>query len=749
MSLIDFPILYIPDSIQGRPLFYGQIFVGEPDLDPEIPANQKQLNIMQENGTLVPVNQPFTLSAGGVPMYNGADVRLDVDGNYSLKILDKNGGQQCYIHNAYDGHPVIDEILINDLSQAYIFDTVAEYKAFATEFPVGKTIHLNDRSADFTVIAGTGTGNDKEIIASSQVNQSIEMQNVSDVRGFENKAELIAAYLIPGQTATTQYALTEDDNGGATYKIGEGVNPDNSLNPTLNNGFFAELLIGDNLIIQQYGVTTESDIASALSDSKITKLDFDFDNATNPVRSFIITNRPDYRNFRINGAHLYSDKISGTMAIVPDDFPIRPLFSAKCVGVGTVATDFDIRTYDIALNTISSDVKTYYVDPVNGTQGGDGTEGDPLDTLARVGLREDLTPSSEPVLNIIAKPYKYDQSSVMAAGVAGLLKSYSLVRWGDTGSIKQLQGRWGDNQSWADLTGGVWSTSLSNCTAVFDEMIKNDLGDSSFYTKVESDIENVAGTWFQDGSTIKIHTIDGREPDIDIGIGRMIASSLINSSVTDATVYCEDVEFLGGTKAMQLDVAAASSSINWISNRCKYMYGQTNGQQAEGHALIINQNCVGAYNGSDGFNYHSNSSDLTSESVSIEVNCKGYRNGYTWSATQNINNGSTAHDKCLMLRYGTIAFENQGPNIVDVNDAYSYNFACHAQDSLRAKPHPDCADFDFATAGGSVGCFAWMQCCTTELGSSEYSITSTAESVKLLNCNVHPSINGVPSITPY
>ena len=49
--------------------------------------------------------------------------------------------------------------LINDLSQAYIFDTVADYKASTIVFPVGKTIHLNDRGADFTVIAGTGTAN--------------------------------------------------------------------------------------------------------------------------------------------------------------------------------------------------------------------------------------------------------------------------------------------------------------------------------------------------------------------------------------------------------------------------------------------------------------------------------------------------------------------------------------------------------------------------------------------------------------
>jgi hypothetical protein len=68
--------------------------------------------------------------------------------------------------------------LINDLSQAWIFDTVGGalgYKQSTIVFPIGKTIHLNDRGADFNVIAGTGTANTFNIIASTSVNQSIDL----------------------------------------------------------------------------------------------------------------------------------------------------------------------------------------------------------------------------------------------------------------------------------------------------------------------------------------------------------------------------------------------------------------------------------------------------------------------------------------------------------------------------------------------------------------------------------------------
>ena len=155
MSLINFPILYIPDPTKGRPLFNGQIFVGEPDTDPQVVINQKQLNVIEEDGNIVPVTQPFLLSAGGVPVYNGNPVRLDVDGNYSIKILNKLGTQVYYIENVFEGQPVTELDLINDLSQTYNFATEAAYKAFTTAFPVGKKIYLEDRDSEFLVISGT------------------------------------------------------------------------------------------------------------------------------------------------------------------------------------------------------------------------------------------------------------------------------------------------------------------------------------------------------------------------------------------------------------------------------------------------------------------------------------------------------------------------------------------------------------------------------------------------------------------
>lgn len=127
MAIIDFPLLYVPDPQRNRPLGNGQIYVGQPGPDPEVEANQKQLSVVQVDGTVTPVGQPFTLSMGGVPVYDGSTVRLDVDGNYSIKILDRNGQQVYYIQDVFEGTPVIVDNLPDYIAAE--FETVSDMQS--------------------------------------------------------------------------------------------------------------------------------------------------------------------------------------------------------------------------------------------------------------------------------------------------------------------------------------------------------------------------------------------------------------------------------------------------------------------------------------------------------------------------------------------------------------------------------------------------------------------------------------------
>jgi hypothetical protein len=91
---------YFPDPTKGRPVFNGSVYIGEPDLDPQIAANQKQVTLRLEDGSSVLVGQPLLTGAGGVVLYNSVPVaQISVDGAYSLKVLNSNGVQVYYIPN--------------------------------------------------------------------------------------------------------------------------------------------------------------------------------------------------------------------------------------------------------------------------------------------------------------------------------------------------------------------------------------------------------------------------------------------------------------------------------------------------------------------------------------------------------------------------------------------------------------------------------------------------------------------------
>lgn len=90
------PYRYYPDPTRGRPVFNGSIYVGLPDTDPQVASNQLAVKAFQEDGSSVPIAQPIRTSAGGVPVLNGSPVQLQVEGEYSIKVLDNMGAQVYY-----------------------------------------------------------------------------------------------------------------------------------------------------------------------------------------------------------------------------------------------------------------------------------------------------------------------------------------------------------------------------------------------------------------------------------------------------------------------------------------------------------------------------------------------------------------------------------------------------------------------------------------------------------------------------
>ena len=92
-NIVVVPFEYFADPRQGRPLFNAQIYIGEVDQDPTVPANQIQAFYRQEDGTTVNLVQPIRTNSGGYPVNPSGDLIAILVNQpaYSMIVQDKSG----------------------------------------------------------------------------------------------------------------------------------------------------------------------------------------------------------------------------------------------------------------------------------------------------------------------------------------------------------------------------------------------------------------------------------------------------------------------------------------------------------------------------------------------------------------------------------------------------------------------------------------------------------------------------------
>ena len=110
-NIVALPNEYFPFFDKSGPIWNAKIYIGQPDTDPTIPANQLTVTARQESGDTVGIPQPVRTSSGGVPTYNGSPAQILVDGNYSIAVHDKNDKQIYYYSNFFKGQPVTSDSL--------------------------------------------------------------------------------------------------------------------------------------------------------------------------------------------------------------------------------------------------------------------------------------------------------------------------------------------------------------------------------------------------------------------------------------------------------------------------------------------------------------------------------------------------------------------------------------------------------------------------------------------------------------
>lgn len=262
----------------------------------------------------------------------------------------------------------------------------------------------------------------------------------------------------------------------------------------------------------------------------------------------------------------------------------------------------------------------------------------------------------------------------------------------------------GTERTWVSVGSGTFSNSLTAAVTVVLDTSKFDTdGDYFRLTPKTSlaDVQTTPDSFWKDSSTntLYVHYADGLTPSRTSAV--MAISQITHTNGHNN--YRENIDFILGTSTN--NTTATASTVNHVN--CAYLFNTTtNGFYMRGNVNIYAEKCRAAKNFLDGFNYHESSSR---NPAGIEFRCIGYKNGE--NNTSSINNGSTTHENVRILRVGGIYFNNEGPNVHDVNTAKSLNIDCVAYDSVAVT---STSKSNFALgAAASETCVMWMDGCVT------------------------------------
>lgn len=296
MSTIKPPFLAISDPSTSRALFNASCYFGVPDTDPEIASNQKIVNAIQEDGTLVPLSQPVSTSSGGVWVYNGSPVRLDISGDYSFTALNSQGAQVYHadsVDNPESGSDGFSGVVIAEKqvlaagqvdvefsnvganeSVFYIITTAGDQGVLSKDIDDGNGGDYTVKNS--TTITLTSSKNDGDIVLGRQndptgqlvpVNDDAESLLVFDALS-DAAASAVAGNLEAGNTVTLNgNAATGDGLGGDKYLVQLTTEANDDVNYLDLNGTLQLALKNNYYRFQNYSETigTSSSAAGVLN----------------------------------------------------------------------------------------------------------------------------------------------------------------------------------------------------------------------------------------------------------------------------------------------------------------------------------------------------------------------------------------------------------------------------------------------------------------------------------------------------
>lgn len=400
------------------------------------------------------------------------------------------------------------------------------------------------------------------------------------------------------------------------------------------------------------------------------------------------------------------DPVSGaTQAIT------QPISTPSGYRGTTLATTMDMRRTLSGIVTnfnitslIPAITKTYYVDPINGSNANSGLTA----PLAKKDLATVLAIAD--VDQIIITGLTADFVGLGAQSWNNTQPSRSLSVVNNTG-YRYISAACAALPTWAvnGTYGNVYSTVIgaTSATGVTDVLTSstvtsvNSAGASislsnvpkRYRTLVEvaslAAVTATAGTFFHDGTSLHVRAHDDRNL---VGDTKMLPTTTAQNGrfpagTNNITIYVKSIDFVGGTSGFYVGMASTVTGCVFAHNNCSFQ-GTGVGQ---GLAVLSFSKIYGYRSGAydnylDGFNYHSFESDGTTPSTSpdcVEIECVAVGNGTTGS-TGLSDNSSTGHDFCNVIRLNCNYLSSSDRVMVDTNNSHSWNLGCVVGQPLNA-----------------------------------------------------------------
>lgn len=324
---------------------------------------------------------------------------------------------------------------------------------------------------------------------------------------------------------------------------------------------------------------------------------------------------------------------------------------------------------------------TYYCDYVNGLDTNAGTsESAPFKTLNKA-LSVLVDGDTLIVLDTFLTRNEMALTNIV------LSKNVSII------AKNKCQVLMADPLSYTKYSDGVYKTTRSNVARVIDFEKKIKFKDVSSLSECQS----TPGTWYQNGSDLYVHCINGEEPTLKkifvlLNAGTFIS---VDASAKNITVYLKGFEFIGGVPTLETKNSSTTKA-TVLLDEISLLFSC---HRAKGAAYIAGANCYSkdctvAYADEDGFDYQ----ELNGQKAHfIEVDCHAFANGSNIGVQG--DNGSTSHTDAKGIRVGGMYYGNLGPNIADViGNTQTLNYNVTTFDSKRDIDFP----FNFQISDGEM-----------------------------------------------